>query len=213
MGRSRAGRHRPHRLLAALSVAAAGAAVSLGSADGGAGVVESTSDVADRVLAHHQPPLQGSRLRRRVSGRLEPGGYRGFSAYLIDDVPNDGEHCTPSPLWTKEIAGSYELGCEEIQVSACSRKDMQQESCGCVQPLSPHFIRVEASFRAGIGEWAITCPSVRFNCQNLYPAAGPSISVYVQARRRIVRPSRAQRLSRPSSQLRSSFTFSWWPFA
>ncbi|CAM9252956.1 unnamed protein product [Scytosiphon promiscuus] len=116
MGRSRPARQRPNRLLAAAAAAAAaaGAAASLGGADGAARRVGANPDPSDHVVAGRREPQEPPHLRR-VSERLEPGAYRGFSAYLMDDVPRDGQDCTPSSLWTKEVDVSYDLGCEEIQ--------------------------------------------------------------------------------------------------
>lgn len=34
-----------------------------------------------------------------------------------EDVPLEGERCTPSPLWAKDVdPNKYEIGCKEIEV-------------------------------------------------------------------------------------------------
>lgn len=78
---------------------------------------------AAAVVAAHEPgepTANGGVLAIPAAAATTPQeaatqpAYRGMSAYGFFDVGD----CTPSPLWAKEVdATSYELGCEEIEVS------------------------------------------------------------------------------------------------
>lgn len=56
--------------------------------------------------------------------RQDESPYKGRSAYAFFD---DQKHCTQSHLWDREVdAASYELGCEEIEVSVIGGDEVQQ---------------------------------------------------------------------------------------